>query len=190
MSRPATRPDRPLEMDGDLWRFALSFYREPEVAPACLALQEEVGVDVGILIFAVFAATRGVELSDGDLNEADRLVAGWRSEVVIPLRRLRRQLKTGPAPAPTATTDALREKIKSIELEAERIELSLLVNWLTSRVWKTAGPAQAEHMPGRVARHFNGNGEKPLTSAAEEALRSLSLAARRADGNVAEQAES
>jgi uncharacterized protein (TIGR02444 family) len=188
MSRPATRPARPLEMDGDLWRFALSFYRQPEVAPACLALQEEVGVDVGILIFVVFAAARGVELSDADLDEADRLVTGWRSEVVVPLRRLRRQLKTGPAPAPTTVTDALRGKIKSIELEAEQIELSLLENWLTSRDRKTADPVRAEHVPDRVARHFNG--KKPLPPAAKEPLRLLSSAARRAGGNAAGQTES
>ena len=39
------------------WRFSLRFYRQPRVADACIALQEEAGVDVNLLLFLLWHAT-------------------------------------------------------------------------------------------------------------------------------------
>ena len=39
------------------WRFSLRFYRQPQVADACIALQEEAGVDVNLLLFLLWHAT-------------------------------------------------------------------------------------------------------------------------------------
>ena len=38
------------------WRFSLRFYRRREVADACIALQEEAGVDVNLLLFLLWHA--------------------------------------------------------------------------------------------------------------------------------------
>jgi uncharacterized protein (TIGR02444 family) len=176
-----TSPPRPLELDGDLWRFALSFYRRDGIAPACLALQNELGVDVSVLIFAIFAAAcRGVALTSADLADADHLVAGWRAEVVQTLRRLWTALKQGPIPAPSAATDALRDRIKAVELDAEQIELAVLATWLGSRPSATIDPAMAERVPEQVARHFCGTAAEHRIAAVVAPLRTLSLGARKA----------
>ena len=36
------------------WRFSLRFYRQPRVADACIALQEESGVDVNLLLYLLW----------------------------------------------------------------------------------------------------------------------------------------
>ena len=42
--------DTPSSAQGSpFWRFSLRFYRQPKVADACIALQEEAGVDVNLL---------------------------------------------------------------------------------------------------------------------------------------------
>lgn len=110
----------------DLWTFALRLYGAPGVSEACLQLQEESGVDVPLLLFAAWLEMRSVALSTEDIRRIDGLVAGWRSEVIHPLRSVRRRLKSGPHPAPSADTESLRNAIKAAELSSERIELALL----------------------------------------------------------------
>jgi uncharacterized protein (TIGR02444 family) len=189
MKRPGPSPRPSLELDSPLWRFALSFYDRDGVAPACLALQNDLGVDVSVLIFAIFAAAcRGVELTAAELCEADRLVAGWRGEVVQELRRLRTRLKSGPAPAPSPATEALRDRIKAIELEAEQIGLAMLAAWLGARACAAIDPARAETIPTLVARHYGAGAAQSQLAAAAAPLRTLSRAARQVAESAAESA--
>ena len=50
----------------------------------------------------------------------------WRENVVKPVRALRRQLKDGIAPVPVAISDPIRNAVKNIELDAERVQLETL----------------------------------------------------------------
>ena len=50
----------------------------------------------------------------------------WRSDVIKPLRQVRKKLKKGPPPAPCSATNELRDMIKLAELNAEKIELTYL----------------------------------------------------------------
>ena len=111
----------------ELWSFAVTLYARPGVGEACLALQDRGGANVPFLLFVLWlGAGRGVCLSAGDVVGLRAAVAPWHAEVVDQLRALRRRLKNGPPPAPSAATDALREKIKAAELSAERMELDTL----------------------------------------------------------------
>ena len=56
---------------------------------------------------------------------------------------MRRRLKLGPGPAPTEETASLRERIKAVELDAERIELAFLERLSIEKVWsETSEPAR------------------------------------------------
>lgn len=112
--------------DANLWDFAVRLYGMPGVADACLALQEECGVDVPVLLFSAWLAGRSVALSPSEARRIAAVVADWHREVVVPLRTVRRRLKSGPRPAPDQKTESLRNTIKGAELSAERIELALL----------------------------------------------------------------
>jgi len=112
---------------GSLWRFAISLYSRPEVAEVCLELQDRYGVDVNVVLFAAWmGAECGVELSEAEVAGIVAAVRPWSEEVVMPLRAVRRQLKSGPSPAPSAATEAARTKLKAVEIEMERIELTVL----------------------------------------------------------------
>lgn len=110
-----------------LWRFALALYARPGVAQACLDLQDRREADVNLLLYAAWTgADLGFALTADAMAEARRAVADWHRDIVVPLRTVRRRLKTGPAPAPNEATDTLRKRVQAIEIEAERIEQSIL----------------------------------------------------------------
>ncbi|CDZ26732.1 TIGR02444 family protein [Neorhizobium galegae] len=109
-----------------LWDFALRLYGAPGVGEACLLLQDESGVDVPVLLFSAWLAKKSVALSPTEIARIDALIADWRNEVVKPLRALRRRLKSGPHPASNKETEILRNGVKAIELNAEKIELAVL----------------------------------------------------------------
>lgn len=106
-----------------LWDWALSSYARPGVAPVCLALQDGHGQNVPLLLAAAWAATEGRTL---DLDRAVALTLAWETEVVGPLRSARRGLKISRGPIPDSGREALRETVKAVELEAERLLLSAL----------------------------------------------------------------
>jgi uncharacterized protein (TIGR02444 family) len=104
------------------WRFSLRFYRQPKVADACIALQEEVGVDVNLLLFLLWHASLGQALSATDVEALEGRIAPWREATVIPLRGVRRALKSPPQLVAGAAAELFRTKIKAVELEAERLQ--------------------------------------------------------------------
>ncbi len=108
------------------WQFSVKFYAVPGVAPACIRLQDEAGVDVNLLFFLLWNATRGCSMSEADVKEADRAVAAWRSTTVIPLREMRRTLKTAQPIVDRNTVEAFRNRVKAAELEAERLQQEAL----------------------------------------------------------------
>jgi uncharacterized protein (TIGR02444 family) len=104
------------------WNFSLRFYAQPQVAAACLELQDQAGADVNVVLYLLYLAQHGRQLGRADVARIDALVSAWRIEVVQPLRTLRRRLKGGIAPIDAAASTALRDEIKRVELESERIE--------------------------------------------------------------------
>ena len=116
-----TAPESP-SSGSPFWRFSLRFYRQREVADACIALQEEAGVDVNLLLFLLWHATQKRTLSPAQIAELERRIAPWRDTTVIPLRTMRRVLKSPPALVAGAAAELFRTKIKAAELEAERLQ--------------------------------------------------------------------
>ena len=104
------------------WRFSLRFYRQDGVADACITLQEEAGVDVNLLLFLLWHATRKRTLSASEIAEVERRIAPWRNMTVIPLRTMRRALKLPSALVAGAPAELFRTRIKAVELEAERLQ--------------------------------------------------------------------
>ena len=104
------------------WRFSLRFYRQPKVADACIALQEQAGVDVNLLLFLLWHATYKRELSAAEVAELEGRIGPWRNATVVPLRAVRRALKSPPGLVTPAAAELFRTKIKAVELEAERLQ--------------------------------------------------------------------
>src|SRR4051794_31488432 len=107
--------------DSPFWRFSLRFYSRPNVAAACLVLQDESGADVNLMLFLLFLAEHKRQTTKADVARLDVAVRAWRNNVVKPLRGLRRVLKTGVGEIPIAVSETFRGQIKRLELESEQI---------------------------------------------------------------------
>ena len=130
--------------DTPFWRFSLHFYRQAGVAEACIALQDECGIDVNLMLFLLWLAAAGQQLSAAEVKELDEAVRGWRDLTIIPIREVRRKLKAAPTLVETGKQEAFRTKIKAIELDAERLQQEALYARSRSTFrGSTAPPADA-----------------------------------------------
>ncbi len=126
--------------ESPFWRFSLNLYRQEGVPAACLTLQDACSVDVNILLYGLWLAAHGRELSVADLDTIDSASRSWRHGVVVPLRHVRRFLKE-PEPAfADEQTRNLREKIKAVELESERLQQERLSGLREPATWGKANP--------------------------------------------------
>jgi uncharacterized protein (TIGR02444 family) len=126
------------------WRFSLAFYREPAVAAACIDLQDQAGVDVNVLLFLLWSATLRRKLTRSAVEELDRQIGAWREATVIPLRALRRALKSPPPVVEAGAAEAFRTRIKAVELEAERLQQQTMFELAqTMRFEDAASPVEA-----------------------------------------------
>ena len=121
------------------WTFSLALYRTPGVPGACIALQDECGVDVNVLLFALCLASQGRALPASGLAQADGAVSLWRSEAVRPLRAVRRFLREALLGADASAIAALRDKVKAAELESERLQQEALFALKPAANWGVAG---------------------------------------------------
>ena len=108
------------------WRFSVKFYAEPGVAAACIELQDRAKVDVNVLFFLLWNATQGRALNAADVTEVERAIGPWRDTAVVPIRNVRRALKSPPAVMSAETAEGFRTRIKAVELEAERLQQEAL----------------------------------------------------------------
>jgi uncharacterized protein (TIGR02444 family) len=127
--------------DNPFWRFSLGFYRAPGVADACIALQDEAGVDVNVLLFLLWNATLKRQMSVASVRELDARIGAWREAAVIPLREIRRALKTPPGVVDAGAAEGFRTRVKAVELEAERLQQQTLHDFAPSLPFETARSA-------------------------------------------------
>ena len=104
------------------WSFSTRFYGLPGVAESCLELQDRYGADVNLLLFALWAASRGQLLDAPAVAAAERTARPWRETVTQPLRAVRRALKIRLDGFDEAEVARLRGQVMAAELEAERLQ--------------------------------------------------------------------
>jgi uncharacterized protein (TIGR02444 family) len=127
------------------WRFSVKFYAVPGVAPACIELQDQAGVDVNLLFFLLWNATQNRALNHAEVVEIEKLSGAWREAAVVPLRSVRRALKSPPPLVAPDVAEGFRTRIKAVELEAERLQQEALYGLARSGRFgrPAASPAEA-----------------------------------------------
>lgn len=113
------------------WNDIVAMYAAPGLARELLRRQDEEGLDVVLHLFALWAEGQGRPLEGQALAEAAAVVAGWREQVIVPLRALRRAMKT--MDADSALRDGVRSQVQAAELAAERAQVAMLCEWLRAR---------------------------------------------------------
>jgi uncharacterized protein (TIGR02444 family) len=127
------------------WRFSVKFYAVPGVAQACIELQDRAKVDVNVLFFLLWNATQNRALDRAAVAELDRMIGAWRDATVIPLREVRRALKSPPPVMAPDAAEGFRTRIKAVELEAERLQQEAMYDLAQSGRFgrRAATPAEA-----------------------------------------------
>lgn len=116
----------------EFWQFSLEVYAKPQVAELCLALQDEHGFDVNILLLCLWLAQgRGMALSQSEIGNLLGGVAALNENMIWPVRGARRWAKLWLQRAPDLQAVAAREKLytslKATELQMERqIQIELV----------------------------------------------------------------
>ena len=128
------------------------------MAEACIRLQEEAGADVNLLLFLLWHGVQQRRLSADEVARLDRKIAPWRERAVIPLRAIRRALKSPALQAPAlkapqglveaGTAEAFRTRIKAVELEAERLQQEAMYDLVRVSLLGEPAPSVAD-----AARH-------------------------------------
>ena len=126
------------------WHYSLKLYACNEVAELCLHLQDEGGLDVNLVLYCLWQGSQGRCLQPESLSAVSRVSAPWRQEVVESLRRARRWMK-GREQDIAGRSDGLRERIKALELAAEKCQQD----------WLAAHPAVYEDAPPLIAAARN-----------------------------------
>ncbi|MCV2894640.1 TIGR02444 family protein [Lentibacter sp. XHP0401] len=127
-------------LDNPFWRFSLDRYTRPGVATTCLEMQERVGIDVNLLLFAFWLGQEERRVTH-DLVALDA-VAEWHETVVRPLRHAR----VARRPASGQHEDPIRSAIKLLELQAEQIEQALLYRHAKNLATVTGSEAHTDMM--------------------------------------------
>jgi uncharacterized protein (TIGR02444 family) len=143
----------PASASSPFWRFSLQFYRQPGVAQACIELQEEAGADVNLLLFLLWHAAQRRRLSARDVERLDQKIAAWRNLAVIPLRAVRRALKSPPGLVEAGTAEAFRTRIKAVELEAERLQQEAMYDLVRDSLLGETVPSVADAARANVAAY-------------------------------------
>lgn len=125
----------------DFWDWAVSAYGGEGVADRCLELQDTHGQNVPLVLFAVWAGVRGVVLDEETAEAAVDISRAYADTVVLPLRTIRQRMRAVVGDMDDAHREALRTRVKALEIEAERAQmeaLSALVGTGTAEPHKTA----------------------------------------------------
>ncbi len=154
--------------DEAFWRFSLAFYERPGVPDALIALQDRDGCDVNLVLFALWLGISGRGALGGDALAAAKQVADTlRSEIVEPLRQLRRKLRHHP----DREIQRLREGVKALELAGEKLVQERLARLAGSGCPKTCSGSRRAAAHANLALYLGGEGVRSKEAVIiEEAL--------------------
>lgn len=137
-------------MSNVFWDYSCTAYAMADVAQLCLKLQDTYGLDVNILLYAAWLASREEVLELEHLRALDAHVAPWRTEVVAPLRRLRREARER-----SGLSDSYAQ-LKAQELDAERQQQDSMYGFYGDHAPLPGGSEVMRENLQVVARYFCG----------------------------------
>lgn len=130
--------------DSPFWDYSLRLYSAPGVADSCIALQDEYGLDVNMLLFCAWCATEGAGRLDGaDIGQALARTRDWQARVVQPLRAVRRYCSRDDSEPGDTLRETMKLAVQTVELDAEHVEQLILTRLVDGRRSETSPPAEA-----------------------------------------------
>ena len=116
------------DASGRLWAFSLERYGRPGVSEACLALQDTLRADVNVVLLCLWMAQEGRHIGTNTLAEIiDGMAGSWHRDVVVPIRAARKAMKGRTVGADGSGVEAVRDRVKAVEIACEKLEQQWLV---------------------------------------------------------------
>jgi uncharacterized protein (TIGR02444 family) len=112
-----------IPLQNPLWDHACQVYSQVGVEAELLVLQDEHGADINLILQALWLATEGIEWTPECIPEGYQ---PWVTEQVIPIRNIRRRLKTDWVEKRGVAYEGFRQQVKKLELQAEQYALAIL----------------------------------------------------------------
>jgi len=150
----------------EFWRWSLAVYDRPGLSDRLIALQDEFGLDVNLILWACWSGLYVGAMPELALRKAGDVSQRWSSDVVAPLRKARRALKFPPRQVSPEAAEALRARVQKSELEAERVQQAML---------EEIARAQTPSDPGAKSARQNLAGYARLCAVAQKPGFSVSL---------------
>ena len=178
MSPPTNRTDQSAEPSAagearSLWDFSVIIYGREPVRKICLLFQDSFDADVNLILYCLWLGTTGRGQVDAeDFAVLSEAISVWQNEVIKPLRAARIRLRKPPPAVPARDAKALRERVKDIELSAERIELDLLADSLARSPVAHDQDRRRRDMADSLAAYFDFIGA-PASEATIDAIDTL-----------------
>ncbi len=144
------------------WDFSNHLYREPGVEQICLEMQDQVGADVNMILFACwYGATRG-KLPQPLFERALQFSSQWNNAITSALRQGRRWMKETPPdtndPDLQAQFVLLREEIIKVELQAEQFHENMLESLVTEPASRLSASEQSDAASYNLEHYARDNG--------------------------------
>jgi uncharacterized protein (TIGR02444 family) len=154
------------------WDFSVRTYYREGVQEAFLALQNQWGVDINMLLFCIWLGRTHGEFTDRLFDATCEFSARWARHVVVPLREVRTWMKGAgchDGKVPVQDCMDLREKVKGVEFAAEKMQEEALESLCADhpRVQQSAAQ-QLAAASSNVRRYFAHLGIKVEGAALEQ----------------------
>ncbi len=123
------------------------------------------------MLFALWLASKGRAVQASDLRLVDDSVREWRTEAVIGLRGVRRYLRSPAGAVDVKAAAALRERVKAVELEAERLQQEALfalrpvIDWGSSGSPEVAGGVNMDACAAAIGAQFDDGPREAILNA-------------------------
>jgi len=150
------------------WKFSLGYYRGAGVSEACLELQDRCGVDVNVVLFLLWMASQKRVVPPDQVKRLADKVRPWQTDVIGPIRSLRRMLKSDAPLLDKGSAELFRTKIKAVELESERLQQEAMYA-LADGLKAESAPSVEAAARANVAAYERAVG-RPFTKAAVDTM--------------------
>ncbi|MGI1679579.1 MAG: TIGR02444 family protein [Cellvibrionaceae bacterium] len=111
------------DLENPLWEFALALYSKPLVEETAIALQNEYGMNVNILIWMCWLEKQGYQIDEEGIEGVERIIQSLHKDFVLPLRALRKNPQLRDQ---SELTSNLKNAIQQAELAAEQLVMSAI----------------------------------------------------------------
>lgn len=137
-----------VNLDNPFWQFSLAVYAKPEVQTLVLAMQDQHGVNVNMVLWAAWLDKQQLRLPENQWPAVEQWIQPWvtKTEEIRSLRRYQKLLVKEFEKNDSSVSEQakyLRARILKLELASEQFQQALLFGYTKKSVDSSTDKAHA-----------------------------------------------